>query len=477
MEAAVRRTAPRKTDNTAKAPKPKQSTNFDRNGTDVDGPGGELQVNYHDSCSSVDGDDTDDDVELAPGNGEGGRHKRRRVPSTRQREATESQTGVMSPDSNVICLRDKGPRQSDPSEAKRTTAADAPGAKRARAASSVTAYVERHYADLGIPWMVPPERSPSPLGGVEPDPAGSTGCEGGDGTRLERSGAALFGDTGGGAPTFVRETTMDLARSRIDDGRKESGAKTAVEKEEEGGIGQKSSHPVRNSSLADVLAGRLAVGHGGTGLVGRGGGVGGGGGGVIGALHTPKRGGHRHMYLHEQQHHQLQQTQQHENRKQFQQHQQSKGQERTCYGTTLSQLSPSTLGYVAPAPLHSSRDPFSISSAESPIPQHSSVPTYNPIPLSARMNEVASSNSATGAEHGGREEHPARRAILESDTGETRLYRAPVASTIVAEATTSWNSQEHMPTASGGTSAPPTVGSETNMVNVETGATPSSGAL
>lgn len=459
-------------------PQPKPRRTVDKSGADVGGQAGEFQVDSPDGCSSVDGDDTGDDGEIAPGNGEGGRHKRRRVASTGQREATASQTGVISPDSNSMVnskrLRDKGPRQSDPPTAKRTTAADPPGAKRARAASSVLAYVERHYADLGIPWMVPPERSPSPLEGAEPHPAGSTGCEGGDGARLERSSASLFGDAGGGAPTFIRETAVDLTGSSIDDGRKESGVRTAVGMEEEEGNGQKHLHPVRNSSLADILARRLTVGHGGTGLVGRGVGGGGGGGG-IGALHVPQQGVHRHMYLHEQQHQQLQQNQQHETRKQLQQHQQFQGQERTGYGTALSQLSPSTLGYVAPAHLHS-RDPYSVSCAGSPIPPNSSVPTYNPISPTARIKEVSSSCPSEGTEHGGRQEHPARKAIAESNTGETWLYRTPVASTTVVESTTAWNSQEHIPAASAGTSAPPTVGSETNVVDVETGGTQASGA-
>lgn len=484
VEAAVRRTAPRKTDNTTETPKPTPTpqTNIDRNGTDTGGRAAEERVDSPDDCSSLNGDGTDDDGEIAPGKREGSRRrKRRRVASTRLREATASQTGVMSLDSDSIVNskhhRDKVSRQNDPPEAKRATATDPPGAKRARAASSVAAYVERHYADLGIPWMVPPERSPSPPKKAEPDSVDSTDCEGGGGARFKGSGPAFFGDTDGNIPTLVGETAVNLTGSDIEDGWKECGMKT-VEMEKEA-IGQEPSHPVRNSPLADILAGQLIVGHGRPGLVGRGSGSGGGGGGSggekgIGALHAPQQSGHRHTYLHEQQHQELRQYTPHETYKQLQQHQRSQREEGR-YGTALSQLSPSTLGYVAPAPqLNSPRESYPVSSARSPLPPHSSVQTHNPIPPTARIQEI--SKPARGAECGNQEQHPARAAVAESDTGETRVYRAPVASTIIEAATTAWNSHEQTPAAAGGESAPPTVGSESHMGYVETGGTQASEA-
>lgn len=460
--------SPRKTDTTTGFSKPKPQTNADSNGTEVGRRAAELRVDSPDGYSTaVEANGTDDHGEIAPGNSEG-RRKRRRVASTRQRESIASQTGVMSPDSDLMMnskrLRDKGSRQSDLPEAKLATAADPPGAKRARAASSVTAYVERHYAKLGIPWMVPPERSPSP----DPDPVDPTGCDGGGGARLESSGGAYLGAPVGGTPTIVEEAAVGLTRSNMEDGRKESGINTVAMEEQ--GIEQEPLQPARNSLLTDILAGRLVVGQGRVELVDSGSGDGGGDGGEdgagIGTAHEPKQGGHRHMDLHEQQHKQLKQHLQYENYKQLQRREQSQGQARTGYGTALSQLSPSTLGCVAPAPQLHSQGPYPVSSVGSSLPPHSSVQTHNSIPLTASIQDVG--KHAKGAEYGDQEQHPAREAVAGSNAGGTQVCRAPLPSTIVVAAKMAWNSHDQTPAAGRGMSAPPTVDSETQMVNLET---------
>lgn len=317
-------------------------------------------------------------------------------------------------------LRDRTSRRSD-----------LQGSKRARAAASVRSYVRRHYADLGIPWMVPPPEElspPSPPRKAEGDQDGA--------------GRALLADSDSGARPSKRvgdaavgaEVTIGLSRSGAEDGRKEDGVAAMVERKE--GTGEQPVRdPMRAPSLAQIMVGRMVVGHVEAGLVGSGSGGGGDSGGGGFSAHN---GVHRHVYLHEHRNHHLQQQQQQQH--QGNQQHQDQGQQLGSY-STWTQLPPSTQGYpFSPQPYGTGLS--SITNNGSPFSPSTSAQHFPAFPAAGGQQAGTLVNEGATGDRG---HPPASAGVAEIATDGSRSPRAQAASTIVVAATMAWTSHEKTP--------------------------------
>ncbi|CAM9313150.1 unnamed protein product [Scytosiphon promiscuus] len=216
-------------------------------------------------------------------------------PSARPaKDATSANLPEMVSCGNPKRLRENDARQIDP-----------PGAKRVRATAMVAGYVERHYADLGIPW--PPERPSSPEGAPV-----DHGLEGGDAPPQSEQDA-VDPDRARNLPAVEEGEAGEPSRwSGVISDRQGYGTE-ATDRDGGQSVGAPLHLALRAPFLlasGGLAGGQLIAGCSSSGSssdLGQ---------SAFDAHSAPRQGGHRHVYLHE--HHQHQRPQQQHLRQHFQ---------------------------------------------------------------------------------------------------------------------------------------------------------------